>query len=67
MCRPLLFQILMALFLLLFRPECVLASSVSLAQGNKILVATSNQHTYGHSSISAANHFEEIVIADDIF
>lgn len=41
----------MAIFLLLFRPECAIASSVSSAQGNKILIVTSNQHTYGDSII----------------
>ena len=33
----------------------------------KILIVTSNQHTYGDTNINAANHFEEIVIAYDIF
>jgi len=37
------------------------------ARGNKILFITSNQHTYGNSNINAANHFEEIVIAYDVF
>ena len=36
-------------------------------QQNKILFITSNQHTYGNTKISAANHFEEIVIAYDVF
>lgn len=36
-------------------------------QQNRILFVTSNQHTYGNTKISAANHFEEIVIAYDVF
>ena len=36
-------------------------------QKNRILFVTSNQHTYGNTKISAANHFEEIVIAYDVF
>lgn len=73
MCRPLLFQLLVALYLLLFQPACAFASPVppgansASAHGQKILIVTSNQHTYGNSSISAANHFEEIVIAYDVF
>jgi putative intracellular protease/amidase len=34
---------------------------------NEILFVTSNQHTYGSSNINAANHFQEIVIAYDVF
>lgn len=73
MCRPLLFQILVALYLLLFQPGCAFASPVSqgangtTGQAQKILIVTSNQHTYGNTNISAANHFEEIVIAYDVF
>lgn len=33
----------------------------------KILVITSNQHTYGKTSLNTANHFEEIVVAYDLF
>ena len=36
-------------------------------QQSRILFVTSNQHTYGNTKISAANHFEEIVIAYDVF
>lgn len=38
-------------------------------QGNprRILFVTSNQHFYGKSDIPAANHFEEIVMAYDVF
>lgn len=36
-------------------------------QKNRILFVTSNQHTYGNTKISAANHFEEIVLAYDVF
>jgi len=63
----------MALYLLLFQPDCAFASPVSHGangmpgQGQKILIVTSNQHTYGNTSISAANHFEEIVTAYDVF
>jgi putative intracellular protease/amidase len=33
----------------------------------KILIVTSNQHTYGDTSINASNHFSEIVLAYDVF
>lgn len=33
----------------------------------RILFVTSNQHFYGKSDIPAANHFEEIVMAYDVF
>jgi putative intracellular protease/amidase len=33
----------------------------------KILFVTSNQHTYGKTSLNTANHFEEIVLAYDVF
>ena len=36
-------------------------------QGKKILFVTSNQHTYGNTTINTANHFEEIVVAYDVF
>lgn len=39
----------------------------TLKNKNKILFITSNQDTYGNSDINAANHFEEIVIAYDVF
>jgi len=73
MCRPLLLQILLALYCLLFNPACALASPDSpnagraAVQAHKILIVTSNQHTYGNTRLSAANHFEEIVIAYDVF
>jgi putative intracellular protease/amidase len=35
--------------------------------GSKILFITSNQHTYGDTTLNTANHFAEIVIAYDIF
>ena len=34
---------------------------------NRVLFVTSNQHTYGNTSLNTANHFEEIVIAYDTF
>lgn len=34
---------------------------------NKILFVTSNQEFYGNTTISAANHFEEIIVPYDIF
>lgn len=33
----------------------------------KILIVTSNQHTYGDTKLDTANHFEEIVLAYDVF
>ncbi|MBK6266062.1 type 1 glutamine amidotransferase domain-containing protein [Marivirga sp. S37H4] len=33
----------------------------------KILIVTSNQHTYGDTQISTSNHFAEIVLAYDVF
>lgn len=42
--------------------------NTAIATGNpKVLFVTSNQHTYGKTSLNTANHFEEIVIAYDIF
>lgn len=35
--------------------------------GSKILFITSNQHTYGDTTLNTANHFAEIVVAYDIF
>lgn len=35
--------------------------------GKKILIVTSNQHTYGDTPQNTANHFEEIAVAYDIF
>ena len=35
--------------------------------GTKILFITSNQHTYGDTTLNTANHFAEIVVAYDIF
>lgn len=46
---------------------CMPDRAVAASGGQKILIVTSNQHTYGNTSISAANHFEEIVIAYDVF
>ena len=34
---------------------------------NRILFVTSNQDFYGNTSITAANHFEEIVVPYDVF
>ncbi|WP_422859182.1 type 1 glutamine amidotransferase domain-containing protein [Flagellimonas sp. S174] len=43
-------------------------SSVSPEEkDNRILFIVSNQHTYGKSTINAANHFAEIVFAYDVF
>lgn len=39
----------------------------NLSAQKKILFVTSNQHYYGKTQISAANHFEEIVIPYDQF
>lgn len=36
-------------------------------QRNRVLFVTSNQHTYGNTNINTANHFQEIVIAYDVF
>lgn len=33
----------------------------------KVLFVTSNQHTYGNTDLNASNHFEEIVMAYDVF
>jgi CubicO group peptidase (beta-lactamase class C family)/putative intracellular protease/amidase len=43
------------------------ANTAGATANTKILIVTSNQHTYGNSSLNTANHFEEIVIAYDIF
>lgn len=73
MCR---YSVLHAIFrFLLFFFLCEVAQAASDSPGaaavskpgNKILIVTSNQHTYGNTKISAANHFEEIVIAYDVF
>lgn len=37
------------------------------ARQHKVLFVTSNQHTYGDTKLNASNHFEEIVIAYDVF
>lgn len=39
----------------------------NLEAQKKILFVTSNQHFYGNTDITTANHFEEIVIAYDVF
>jgi len=39
----------------------------SLLAQNKILFVTSNQDFYGNTKISAANHFEEIIVPYDVF
>ncbi len=44
----------------------VAAFNVASAQ-EKILIFTSNQHQYGNTEISTSNHFEEIVMAYDVF
>ncbi|MEO1054562.1 MAG: type 1 glutamine amidotransferase domain-containing protein [Bacteroidota bacterium] len=33
----------------------------------RILIVTSNQHTYGQTELNTANHFSEIVLAYDVF
>ncbi|MGD1945525.1 MAG: type 1 glutamine amidotransferase domain-containing protein [Croceivirga sp.] len=33
----------------------------------KILIVTSNQHTYGDTDMNASNHFSEIIVAYDVF
>lgn len=33
----------------------------------KVLFITSNQHTYGNTNLNTSNHFEEIVVAYDVF
>ncbi|MEM1337521.1 MAG: type 1 glutamine amidotransferase domain-containing protein [Bacteroidota bacterium] len=48
----------------------VWAISKTIAQppnGKKVVIVTSNQHTYGTTKLNAANHFEEIVVAYDVF
>ncbi|MEM7548988.1 MAG: type 1 glutamine amidotransferase domain-containing protein [Bacteroidota bacterium] len=48
----------------------ILITSIASAQETtirNILIVTSNQHTYGDTDLNAANHFEEIVVAYDIF
>ena len=46
----------------------LLFSSCSKKENDRrILIVTSNQHTYGNSDINASNHFAEIVLAYDIF
>lgn len=68
MCRYSVLQALLRFFLFFFLCEYAHAATDSpTAQGHKILFVTSNQHTYGTTKISAANHFEEIVIAYDVF
>jgi len=39
----------------------------SCNQKEKVLFITSNQHTYGTTTINTANHFGEIVFAYDVF
>ncbi len=50
------------LFLLIGSPFALNAQTK-----DKVLIVTSNQHTYGSSSQNAANHFAEIVLAYDVF
>lgn len=38
-----------------------------LGVSKKVLIVTSNQHFYGNTDIATANHFEEIVMAYDVF
>lgn len=45
---------------------CCCIFQLSFSQ-QKILFITSNQHTYGNTKINTANHFEEIVLAYDVF
>jgi len=42
-------------------------ASAAAQRGSKILFITSNQHTYGDTTLNTANHFAEIVVAYDIF
>lgn len=41
--------------------------NLSAQDDDKILIVTSNQHTYGATKQNAANHFAEIVLAYDVF
>ncbi|QPF75148.1 peptidase [Roseateles sp. DAIF2] len=36
-------------------------------RNKKILFITSNQHTYGNTKLDTSNHFDEIVVAYDVF
>lgn len=44
-----------------------LGYSNAQVDSNKILIVTSNQHTYGDTNMNASNHFAEIVWAYDVF
>ena len=47
---------------------CLIGASLNgISAQEKILCITSNQHYYGDTKINAANHFEEIVMAYDVF
>jgi len=53
---------------LLYLLGVLLLANCSKQENNgRILIVTSNQHTYGSSEINASNHFAEIVEAYDIF
>ncbi len=52
------------LFVLL---ACIGLNLVNINAQHKILFVTSNQHFYGNTTISSANHFEEIIVPYDIF
>lgn len=56
-------QKLIALILMIF----LLTNCSKKENMGKILIVTSNQHTYGDTNINASNHFSEIVLAYDVF
>lgn len=56
-------QKLISRFLIVF----LLVSCSKKEIKEKILIVTSNQHTYGNTKINASNHFAEIVLAYDEF
>ena len=45
----------------------LLANCAQEESKQRILIVTSNQHTYGNTDINASNHFSEIVLAYDVF
>ena len=56
-------QNLISLFLIIL----LLLSCSKKEAKEKILIVTSNKHTYGNTKINASNHFAEIVLAYDVF
>ena len=55
------------LSLLLFSSCSHVSQEKKKAPNGKILFIVSNQHTYGDTSMNAANHFGEIVFAYNVF